>query len=110
VVAPALSGCASLALEQAIGHDPRQYPPVVEIYEWAGRREDELVVVYRVWGGPPRRHETRWTALDLGTAGWAAGLAATQVGELGNRPGPIPERDSTEPVPVVHSSGRSSPR
>ena len=64
---------------------------------------------WSVWGGHPRGHETRWTAIDLGTAGWAAGLAATRVGELGDRPGPIPERDSTEPVPVIPLFGPFAP-
>jgi hypothetical protein len=83
--------------------------PVVEAYEWPGRRGDELVVAYRVWGGHPRRHEPRWPAIDLGTAGWAAGLAAPRVGALGDRPGPIPEWDSTEPVPVVPLFGPLEP-
>jgi hypothetical protein len=105
----ALSGCASSMVGHALGPDPQLSPPVVEAYEWAGRRGDELVVVYRVWGGHPRRHETRWTAIDLGTAGWAAGLAATRVGELGDRAGPIPARDSLEPVPVVQLFGSLEP-
>jgi hypothetical protein len=109
MLATALSGCTSHMMTKALGPDPSLYPPVAEGYEWAGRRGDELIVVYRVWGGHPRRHETRWTAIDLGTAGWAAGLAATRVGEPGDRPGPIPERDSTEPVPVVPLFGPLEP-
>lgn len=69
MIMTALSGCASLTVEKALGPDPQLYPPVVEAYEWAARRGDELVVVYRVWGGHPRRHEMRWTAIDLATAG-----------------------------------------
>jgi hypothetical protein len=109
MLASALPGCASYVVTKALGPDPQLYPPVVEAYEWAGGRGDELVVVYRVWGGHPRRHETRWTAIDLGTAGWAAGLAAPRVGALGDRPGPIPEWDSTEPVPVVPLFGPLEP-
>jgi hypothetical protein len=109
MVTTAVSGCTSLAVEKAIGRDPRSYPPVVQRYEWAGRRGDELVVAYRVWGGHPRRHETRWTTIDLRTAGWAAGLAATRAEELGDRLGPIPERDSMESVPVVSLFGPIEP-
>jgi hypothetical protein len=50
-------------MEKALGPNPQLYPPVVEAYEWAGQRGDELVIVYRVWGGHPRRHETRWAAI-----------------------------------------------
>ena len=109
MIATALSGCASLALEQAIGHDPRGYPPVVEAYEWAGRRGDELIVVYRVWGGHPRRHETRWTAIDLRTAGWAPGRGAPRVGDLGDRPEVVPARESTDLVLVVPLFGPLEP-
>ena len=105
VVVMALSGCASQALEQAIGHDPQLYPPVVEVYEWAGRRGDELIVVYRVWGGHPRRHETRWTAVDLRRVAWAEGLGAPHVGERGERLDPVPEPAASDPVPVVQLMG-----
>ena len=104
-----LACCASAMVGHALDHDPQLYPPVVEIYEWAGRRGDELVVVYRVWGGHPRRHETRWTAIDLRTAGWAPGLGAPRVGDLGDRPEVLPVRDSTEPVPVVPLFGPLEP-
>ena len=63
MIASALSGCASHLVEHAIGRDPRLYPPVVDRYEWTGRRGDELVVVYRVWGGHPLARAGRVTRL-----------------------------------------------
>ena len=102
MIASALSGCAGYAVTKALGPNPQLYPPVVEAYEWAGRRGDELVVVYRVWGGHPRRHETRWTAIDLRSATWGTGLVATsEVGELGDRVDPVPNRESLEPVRLI---------
>ena len=62
LVATALSGCASLMMEKALGPNPQLYPPVVEAYEWAGRRGDELIVAYRV---------TRDGAGELRSASWA---------------------------------------
>jgi hypothetical protein len=105
MLATALSGCASLALQKALGPDPRMNPPVVERYEWAGRRGDELVVVYRVWGGHPRRHETRWTAIDLRTVTWTPGLGAPPVGDLGDQPDPVPDPTSVDAIPVVQRFG-----
>jgi len=105
MLASALSGCASYAVTKALGPNPQLYPPVVEAYEWAGRRGDELIVVYRVWGGHPRRHETRWTALDLRSAAWSAGLGAPHGGELGDRPDPVPARRTADPVPVLQVFG-----
>ena len=105
VVASVLSDCASHVMTKVLGPDPSLYPPVVERYEWAGRRGDELVVVYRVWGGHPRRYETRWTVIDLRTATWVTGLGAPGVGELGDRPGEVLARESTDLVPVVQFMG-----
>jgi hypothetical protein len=105
MLAGALSGCASLALQKAIGPDPRTNPPVVDRYEWAGRRGDELIVVYRVWGGHPRRHETRWTAIDLRTATWTPGLGAPPVGDLGDQPDPVPDPTTVYPIPIVQRFG-----
>ena len=83
--------------------------PFRPVDEWAGRRGEELVVVYRVWGGHPRRHETRWTALALRPSTWPAGPGAPRVGELGDRPDPVPERASTAPVPLVPLFGPLEP-
>ncbi|MGH7321610.1 MAG: hypothetical protein ACRELA_18585 [Candidatus Rokuibacteriota bacterium] len=108
VIASALSGCASAGRrESALGPDPRLSPPVVERYEWAGRRGDELVVVYRVWGGHPRRRETRWTAFPIQPAAWPVGLGAPLAGELGDRPDPGPAEAGE--VPVVPLIGPLEP-
>ena len=71
-----------------------------------GPAGDELIVVYRIWGGHPRRHETRWTAIDLRSATWAPGLALpSHVGELGDRPDPVPDPAATDAVLVVPLTG-----
>jgi hypothetical protein len=99
LLASGLSGCASLYVGAALG--PAPYPPTVTGYEWAGRRGDELIVVYDAWSGRPRRVETRWTALDLRAAAWSAGLEARQLGTAMTRTDPAPDRASMVPVPVT---------
>jgi hypothetical protein len=100
-IATALSGCASMLVHATLGPDPRESPPAVVGYEWAGRRGDDLLVVYEAWGGRPRRVETRWTAIDLGAVAWAPGLAAPRIGDVGDRPGPVPDRGSLQRVLVT---------
>jgi hypothetical protein len=96
LIAGALSGCASLATQAALGPAPRADLPQVVDYEWAGRRSDELIVVYEVWAARPARVETRWVVIDLRAVAWSPGLEAPRVGALDAQPAPVPDPRSVE--------------